>query len=275
MEEILRAAAAELEAGRSCVLVTLIEALGHSPAKVGAKLLARSDGPAVGTVGGGALERLCRERAMELLSGGASEVRRYSLDEISADDSPADSETVETSKGCGGTVAVFFEVMGGSPEVHIFGAGHIGAALAYYLAPLRFRLCIHDTRKEILGTLTEQPRLTRKLFASLSEIGEIDPSSFVVVATDSHEADYEILRTLLASEKPPRYIGVVGSRRKWKQFLGRLQSDLPGGFDRDRLYSPCGLSIASRDPQEIALSIAAEILSVRDDRREITHLREG
>lgn len=272
MEEILGAIIAELEAGRPCVLVTVVETLGHSPAKVGTKMLARSDGTALGSVGGGALERLCRERAAELLPAGASEVRRFSLEDTTFDDR---STAAETSMVCGGTVSLFFEVMASAPEVHIFGAGHIGAALAYHIAPLRFRLCMHDTRREILSSLTEQPRLTRKLFATGSDIGEIDPGSFVVVATDSHETDYEIVRTLLAAAQPPRYIGVVGSRRKRSQFLDRLSHDLPDGFDRDRLYSPCGLSIASRDPQEIALSIVAELLAVREGRQAVKHLREG
>ena len=270
MEEVLRSALEELEAGRSYVLATVIEASGHTPAKAGAKLLFLSSEETIGTVGGGALERLCIDKARELLAGGESQLIRYALDE----DADAKEEVVQTSMACGGRASIFFERVGGIPTVHLFGAGHIGSAIAYFLAPLSFRVSVYDDRDALLESLPEQPRQTKVRLPTPVETNSVTEASFVVIATHSHELDLELLRTIISQPKPPRYIGLAASRRKWRLFESRLQDELTGDFDRSRLYAPCGLSIASRDPREIALSIVAEILAVRDGVEPITHMRQ-
>ncbi|HUX21094.1 MAG TPA: XdhC family protein [Spirochaetia bacterium] len=270
MEEVLRAALEELEAGRTCVLVTVIEVSGHTPAKPGAKLLVRGEGEAVGTVGGGGLEKLCVEKARRLLSDGDSALIHYALDE----EGSGGSEMVQTPMVCGGKVSVFFERIGGMSEVHLFGAGHIGRSLSYFLAPLAFRVHVYDDRDEALTSLPDQPRQEKRPLALPENAKALPASVFVVIATHSHELDFEIVKSILSSDLTPRYIGIVASRRKWKLFLARLEAELPAGFDRTGLYAPCGLSIASRDPREIALAIVAEILSVRDGVEQITHMKE-
>lgn len=275
MEEILRETMTELEAGRPCVLVTVIEAIGHSPARVGAKLLVRSDGSTTGTVGGGVLEQLCTERAQTVLEHGESAVERYALDQSSPRPGAAgEGSAVSTETGCGGEVLLFFEILGTSTLVHLFGGGHIGRYLAYHLAPLYFRLHLHEDRTEILDGFPEQPRLTKSRLSLPSDLHGIPPEAFVVVATHSHDLDYEIVKGLLSATSPPRYIGVVASRKKWRLFRSRLEAELVGTIDHERLYAPCGLNIASRRPEEIALAIAAEILAVRERTEAIHHMRD-
>ncbi len=269
MEEVLRSALEELEAGRSYILVTVIEASGHTPAKVGAKLLLLANHETIGTVGGGALEKLCIDKARELLAGGESQLIRYVLDE----DAEATEEVVQTSMACGGRASVFFERVGGIPTVHLFGAGHIGSSIAYFLAPLAFRVSVYDDRDALLESLPDQPRQTKLRLPAPTATDSVAEGSFVVIATHSHELDLELLRSIISQPKLPRYVGLVASRRKWKLFESRLQDELSGNFDRSRLYAPCGLSVASRDPREIALSIVAEILAVRDGVEPIVHMR--
>lgn len=268
MEEVLRSALEELEAGRSYVLATVVEASEHSPARAGAKLLYLSSEEAIGSVGGGALEKLCIDKARELLAGGESQLIRYALDE------DARAEEAQTSTACGGSASVFFERVGGIPTVHLFGAGHIGSSIAYFLAPLAFRVSVYDDRDALLESLPAQPRQTKLPLPDPAADLSIPETSFVVIATHSHELDLELLRSIISHPEPPRYIGLVASRRKWKLFESRLQDELSGDFDRSRLYAPCGLSVASRDPREIALSIVAEILAVRDEVEPIVHMRK-
>lgn len=271
MEEVLHAALEELEAGRTCVLVTVIEVSGHTPARPGAKLLMRQAGGPLGTVGGGSLERLCIDKATELLDHGESQMLRYTLDE-KLDGTP---ESIPSSVACGGTASVFFDRIGGMCEVHLFGAGHIGRSLSYFLAPLSFRVHVYDDREEALTALPVQPRQQERALTLPFDASSIPADAFVVIATHSHELDFEILKTILTQEGGPRYVGIVSSRRKWRNFESRLEQELPEGIDHSRLYAPCGLNIASRDPKEIALSIVAEILSVRDSAGPITHMKEG
>jgi len=262
--------------------VTIVEVEGHTPAKAGAKLLVRRDGSSVGTVGGGALEKLCIERATGLLDGGASEVQRYLLDESPAPEGAAPGrhetedrpggETVEAPMACGGTVTVFFDSVASSAEVCLVGAGHIGRALAYLLGSLDVRLRIFDDRPEMLDEIPDKPRLSKLPLTIPPPDGLLPSNAFIVVATHSHDLDYEVVKALLSRSKPPRYLGLVASRRKLKLFLSRLEKDLGAGFDRAGLFAPCGLNIASRDPNEIALAIAAEILAVKNGASDIIHL---
>jgi xanthine dehydrogenase accessory factor len=270
MEEILRTVLEELEAGRTCVLVTVVEVSGHTPAKPGAKLLVRGSGEAMGTVGGGSLEELCVATARQLVDEGASQLIHYNLDE----EGRSGSAEILPSMAGGDKVSIFFERIGGMAEVHLFGAGHIGQSLSYFLAPLAFRVHVYDDREDALAALPDQPRQQKHPRSLHEAAGTLPASAFVVVATHSHELDYAIAKTIFSSAATPRYIGIVSSRRKWKLFSTRLEEELPAGFDRKGLYVPCGLSFASRDPREIALSIVAEILSVRDGIEQVTHMKE-
>ena len=259
----------EIEAsGGSAVLVTVIASEGHAPSKAGAKLLWEPGGSITGTVGGGALEKLCMDFSAGL-TGNQTALKTYSLDK--------DKRLFEgepTGMICGGKVTVFFERLAPKESVVIFGAGHIGRALAYHLAPLDFSITLYDDRPDFVGNFPRSPG-TEALQFSIEDIPAlIKGEPYIIVASYSHDMDYRIMKTVLEHNPCPRYLGVMASRKKKQQFFTNLKKDLPGGFTPENVYSPCGLNIGTGKPHEIALAVAGELLAVRQGSDAIFHMRD-
>jgi len=252
MREILEAAVKLAEAGEPVALVTVVSTEGSTPRKAGARMLVRGDGRLQGTVGGGRLEADLVQRAREALATGRPELVSFDL-------------TGEGEGGlvCGGTVRAFVEPIEAAPTLLLFGAGHIAAALARLARPLGFRVEVADDRPEQVSRerFPEADRLVTSSFEQAAGQMSLGPNAYAVVATREFEGDLGALASVVG--RGLRFIGVLGSRTK----AAKLQEALRGRGVADeeiaRVRSPLGLSIGAQTPEEIAVSIVAELVATR------------
>ncbi|RLF11710.1 MAG: XdhC family protein [Thermoprotei archaeon] len=246
VERILSRALEALSSGKKVALCIVVKKEGSAPRDEGAKMLVTEDGEVEGTIGGGKFEELVKEEALEALKKGASKLVRYSF---------GFGEGVDTGLPCGGAAEVFIDVLTPKPRLVIMGVGHVGIALARLARELRFEAILVDEAAEEPGVLAKPPS------EALREV-KVGRSDYIVIAYGDPERDYEALRVALKQE--PSYIGLLGSKRKTKLLLERLSSE---GFNlehlRGRLYAPVGIDLGADTPEEVALSIMAEIIGLR------------
>ena len=252
-----------VDAGTAVALVTLTEVLGSAPREPGAQMLVWSDGQS-GTIGGGNLELMLTRDARALLGAGdVSEEFDYPLGPI-------------LGQCCGGRVrarierltraaaaALLYEAIAEEtqwPVLYLFGAGHVGEALARAFEPLPFRLHWRDTRPEFCGvaTLIDDPR---------AEVTRADAGAYFLVLTHNHDLDYEIVRTVLA-RGDAAYCGLIGSKSKRARFERQLRSDGLGG-ELHKLTCPIGgaIGLKGKQPAVIAAATIAEMLLVLEARQ--------
>ena len=242
----LAALAAE---GTPFVLCTVVRAGGSAPQKPGARMAVLPGGRTRGTIGGGALEHRVVAEAKELLAAEGSMLLELSL-------------TRDLGMCCGGTMAIFLERVAPPPPLLVFGAGHVARPLAALAAEVGFAVTVIDEREELL-TEARFPRAARCLedpAAYARRLGG-DPGAFHVVSTHDHALDVATLLEL--ARRPRRYLGMIGSRRKAHTARERLRAR---GVPEEALFdlrSPMGVPIGARTPEEIAVSVVAELVAVR------------
>lgn len=240
--------------GVRAALATIIARKGSTPRKDAAKMLIYEDGRQMGSIGGGCMEaEVCREAMMALRS------ERPKL--LSFDFTEEDAE--ESALLCGGVMEVYVEPILPDPTLFIFGAGHVGQAVASIARTLGFKIAVVDDRIKYANS-ERFPQADdfyvnswEEVFASLP----VNDSSYLLIATRGHKYDLSCLR--YAIQTPARYIGLLGSRRKTKLLYEALERE---GIDPacfQRVFAPVGLEIGSETPEEIAVSIAAELVAVR------------
>ena len=303
MKAILDEMLAALSRGERVVLSSILASSGSVPRGAGAKMAVFEDDRVLGTIGGGAVERLSIQRAQDALkNGGSNELKSYNLHP---------SEVASTGMICGGAVTVYFQFF--APEqtadvavlkrwremldkdvdlwlllsldgdgvnefhvvtreeipqghagcVYIFGGGHVGCALVPVLATVGFRVVMYDNREE-LAKKENYPMASEVIFGSFSDISgkvALTANDYAVVMTPGHQADYEILSQVLGSDAT--YIGCIGSRTKVAKTRERLKGDGYTEEDIARVHAPIGLPILAETPEEIAISIAAEMIEHR------------
>ncbi len=250
------------QSGLPFVSVTMVDAVGSVPQEVGSKMLVDRSGLAFGTVGGGRVEQHAIAKAKELLNS-----------------SPTSAVPVlvqwnlkrDIGMTCGGTVSLFFEAFNHRIwPIAIFGAGHVAAALVNCLLTLDCQITVVDSRIEWLDKMPESERLKKCCTDDLvSKVADVADDSFVLLMTMGHRTDRPVLEALLKSQIEYPYLGVIGSRGK----RGALRKELiANGVSADRADAfrcPIGLPLGSNEPGEIAISVAAELIQVRDERRTI------
>ncbi len=240
-----------LEERRLSALCIVTAIRGSVPGKAGAKMIVFSDGTIDGTVGGGAIEKQVIEDALEVIRRGGTVSREYNLG-------------ADLSMTCGGSVTVYIEPLRKSARLYIFGAGHIGAQLAQYASGLDFETCVIDWREELLHEpgAHEYSVMVRPYLEAVSEI-TFDRQSYIVIVTPNHEMDEDILAAV--GKREAAYIGLIGSKRKIETLRRRfLKEEILTGEELDRVDMPIGIKFNAVTPSEIAISIVAKLIDVRN-----------
>lgn len=246
-EDIYREIVEIIDQGGAAALATIVAKDGTSPREVGSKLLLREDRTFTGTVGGGALEAEVLKAAYEAMLKGEAGVIRVGEDDDAS---------------CGGLLQVYIEPIMGSPTLYVCGAGHVGQYVAQVGSIAGFRVVVADDREE-LADREHFPQADEMLVGPLPRVLAglvVSPSSYIVILR-GHDHDGEILRW--AAETPARYIGMIGSKAKVKNILETLESEGVGRERLEQVSAPIGMSIGAETPQEIAVSIMAEIIQAR------------
>ena len=259
--------------GKDAVIVTVTEKEGMGPADVGKKMVVTEGNVAFGTVGGGAIEYYAREKCKEVLQNRVSFTERYILNdrEIFVDDG-----SIILPMACGGKVALFYEFVGPKQYVYIFGAGHCGAALARVLKPLGFYITIIDERDYVINSLDNSADVkVNEGFVEYIEKHGLPDNRYIVVCTPSHTNDYNVLNKILELKIKPKYFGMLCSKKKIGDYLEKAYETFGRDIDLSNFYSPIGLQTGGDSPEEVAISIAGEILSVFYGKEDInSHMRD-
>jgi xanthine dehydrogenase accessory factor len=238
------------EQGEPVVLATIIRERGSVPRHAGSKMLIYSDGRILGTIGGGEMESRVIEAAAAVLSEGQPRIHPYKL--------------VDPSEGdpgvCGGEVEIFLEPYRSPKTIYVIGCGHVGRAVAFLAGWLGFRVVVTDDRVE-LATPELVPGADVYLPGSIEEAlaaVKVTTTTYIVVVTRNVLVDRQVLPQLLATPAP--YIGIIGSRRRWQETKKLLGEDGMSAGELARFHSPIGLELNAETPEEIAVSIMAEVI---------------
>ncbi len=239
-------------AGEEAALATVVGASGSTPREEGAKMLVRSDGSILGTIGGGSIEKQIIKEAAGIIKSGKPKRFSYRL-----------KEGEELGMICGGNCEVFVEPILSAPTMYIFGGGHIAFPLAKMAKLAGFRIVVIDDRPEFADPqrFPEAEQTLATDFAQAFSKLDIDKSGYIVIVTHGHKGDETALEGALATEA--RYIGMIGSKAKNKAVFSHLLAKGISQNKLDRVHAPIGLSIHAQTPEEIAVSILAEIIQTR------------
>ncbi len=245
---------AQLEAqGASVALAIVVKASGSVPRHEGSKMLIFPDGSTEGTIGGGKMESLVVQEAQASFKDGKPRLMHYNFRDPDRGDPGV----------CGGEIKVYVEPLQSKPKLLIFGMGHVGKAVAHLGFWIGFRVVVADDREEF-AQLESAPGAERAIHCELGELAkeiEIDSQTYIVLATRGVLVDVEGLPSILQTSAD--YVGVIGSKRRWETTVGKL---LESGVSEEmvaKVCSPMGLEIKAETPEEIALSIIAEIVMKR------------
>lgn len=242
------------ERGEEGALCTIISSQGSTPRHTGSKMLVYPDGTFIGTVGGGEMESRVIAEALDALSAQKTKKLSYAMVDPKAGDPGV----------CGGTVEIYVEPIYAKPSLVVVGGGHVGRAVAHLGKWLGFRIIVSDDRPEFC-TPEANPDADQFLVASLKQLPQamnITANTYLVLTTRGVPVDVPGLPALLESEAG--YIGVIGSKKRW---LTTRKALMEVGVSEDRLdkvFSPIGIELRAETPEEIAVSILAEILMVRN-----------
>jgi len=255
MLEVLKEALRKIDKGETITLVTIIEAKGSTPGRVGAKMLVNKDGLVAGTIGGGIIEAKVIKKAKEAIKEGKGNVLAYHL---TKEEAARDEEAI-----CGGDIKVFIDVLKPREEILIFGAGHIAMSLSKLAKIVGFRVTVIDERKEFANQerFPEADQIiTKKVSEALSNI-KITSSYYIVIVTKGHLQDEEVLNLVIQSNAS--YIGMIGSSKKNAAVFQHLREKGVREERINKVYSPIGINIGAQTPEEIAVSIIAEIIKIK------------
>ena len=245
-----------LAAGDPFVSVTLVDAVGSTPQDAGSKMLVTRAGLAFGTVGGGRVEAKAIDQALAILNQERSPRTLFVDWNLQAD----------VKMTCGGTVKLFFEAFARTPwDIVIFGAGHVAQALVRTLLNLDCRITCFDSRAEWIARLPAHPRLHAIVTDDLaSRVASLPAGAFALLMTKGHSTDTPILVEALRRHGDFPYVGVIGSAAK-RAALRRGLIELGGDANAfESVHCPMGLALGTNHPYEIGLSIAAQLVQMRD-----------
>lgn len=255
MFEIYQGIINEIAKGEAAVLATVISSRGSAPRRTGAKMLIRNDCTLVGTIGGGSVESQVIEKAKEVMKSGESEIIHFDMSGTGR----------EASMICGGQMDIFLELILPRETLFLFGAGHISQSVARVARTLGFRVVVIDPRPEVNNAerFHDVEVLMVEEYESAFSKLNVNEYSYIVICTQKHVLDEKCLE--FAIESKAKYIGMIGSKKKVIEIKERLYQKGASQHQLDRAHAPIGLPIGAETPEEIAISILAEIVKIRRD----------
>jgi len=240
--------------GQKCALATIVQVNGSIPSYESAKLLVREDGSMIGTVGGGCVEAEVWNAAREVIGTEQPKHLTFSLGQ----DAAYDNGLI-----CGGQLNVFVEPIIPQPRAFIFGAGHVSKSLSKVASLAGFATVIVDDREQFANSerFPEAEEVHAAEYEQIFPKLEINSSSYLIIVTRGHRDDMRVLEWALRT--PARYISMIGSKRKVIGVMKELAKNGLPAEAFDRLHAPMGLEIGAISPEEIAVSVVAEMIAVR------------
>jgi xanthine dehydrogenase accessory factor len=250
--------------GRRGAMATIVNVRGSIPSFKTAKMLVRDDGSIMGTIGGGCVEAEVWQAAREVMESEKPRTLSFDLNQ---------DPKYDTGLVCGGTLEIFVEPILPPAELYIFGAGHVAASLYKVAKIAGFDITVVDDR-EVYASRERFPEAQQVIAEDFEKaIAQLTPSesSYIVIVTRGHRDDMRVLRWAVLT--PARYIGMIGSKRKTITIFKELQNEGLAAELFDRVHAPVGLDIGAITPEEIAVSITAELIAKRRNvERELPHM---
>jgi xanthine dehydrogenase accessory factor len=239
--------------GERIAIATVVKTAGAAPCGVGSKMLVSANGATSGSFAGPKTDGKVTQEALQAIRDGHSHLTHIHLD----------ADQGEAVGSCGATLEVFFEVLRPEPRLIIAGAGYVAQALARLASALDFRIVVVDDRRDLADPIVFDDKVQLTFGDIPQTIHELEPdeSSWIVIVTRGHHLDKDALQAAL--ETNATYVGMIGSPSKVKRIFKDL---LKEGISRERLeqvHAPIGLDLGAETPDEIALSIAAEMVMIR------------
>jgi xanthine dehydrogenase accessory factor len=247
--------------GKRGVLATIVHTNGSIPSFESSRMLVREDGSIAGTIGGGCVEAEVWAAAKEVLRSEAPRKMTFNLN---------NEASYDNGLICGGTLEVFVEPILPQPMLYIFGGGHISVALAQTAHAAGFVVCVVDDREQFANR--ERFPMAQEIYTSFDEaFAKLQPaaSHYLVIVTRGHRDDLRVLEWAVGTQA--RYIGMIGSKRKVHSVYQALERQGVAPEALDRVHAPVGLEIGALTPEEIAISIAAELIAVRRGATGLAH----
>lgn len=241
-------------AGRKCAIATIVEVNGSIPSFESAKILVRDDGTFLGTIGGGCVEAEVWNAAREVIETEKPRHLTFSLGQ----DAAYDNGLI-----CGGQLNVFVEPVVPQPKAYIFGAGHISKSLSKIATIAGFETAVIDNREQFANRerFPEAAEVHAEEYEDVFPKLTVHSGTYIAIVTRGHRDDMRVLRWAITT--PARYIAMIGSKRKTIAVVKELEKE---GFPReafDRIFAPMGFEIGAITPEEIAVSVVAEMIAAR------------
>jgi xanthine dehydrogenase accessory factor len=254
MQDVFAAALSASREDEPAALVTVISTEGSTPQKAGAKMVVYADGRIVGTIGGGCVEAEMIRRARHAIDQHRSQLASYDL---------TPDQAGEDGLVCGGRMQVFIEPIEGVPTLLLFGAGHVAQPLARLAKSVGFRVEVADDRAKFANVerFPEADRILVEPFTEAAAQMTLGRSAYAIVVTRGHKGDADALQAVLG--KGLRFVGLLGSRPKAVHVISELTQRGVPAASLAEIHVPLGVEIGAQSPEEIAVSILAEIIAVR------------
>jgi xanthine dehydrogenase accessory factor len=256
-EEIVRMR----RAGQRGALATIVHTNGSIPSYESSRMLVREDGTLLGTVGGGCVEADVWAAAKEVMRTESPRKMVFNLN---------NEATYDNGLICGGTVEIFVEPILPQPFLYLFGGGHVSIAVAKIAGAAGFAIGIIDDREAFANS--QRFPMAQDIFTSFDAAFEKiqpGPSTYLVIVTRGHKEDMRVLAWAVRTKA--RYVGMIGSKRKVLSVYKALEAEGYRANEFERVYAPMGLDIGALSPEEIAVSIVAELIAVRRSADAATH----
>ncbi len=250
--------------GRRGAVATIVNVRGSIPSFKTAKMLVRDDGSMFGTIGGGCVEADVWRAAREVMQEEKPRTLTFDLNHEPKND---------TGLVCGGTLDIFVEPIIPPALLYIFGAGHVSTSLYKTAKDAGFDITVVDDRESYANRerFPQAREIIAQDFDQAMTSLKLGAGAYIVIVTRGHRDDMRVLRWAVQTDA--RYIGMIGSKRKTIGIFRELQKEGLSAKLFERVYAPIGLDIGAVTPEEIAVSITAELIAVRRKaERDLPHM---